>query len=332
MILTAYNEDVQRYIQGTKLNQATKEKYLTNLKNSIIATGKSFAKMFSGKKQIVLDEIMYLVSTKGIWKIGAQSLADRCQCSISVVYKTVQAIKETDEILVARIANNRAGRYIFVLKSHPNFKEIMKEVFFLEDEPSLETVLETTQETGLENLETVEAVSVEGEKTTSNNINLNNNLIKQEKEYIKESIENELISVSSENISEKEMKHVNTYFTNEYQFSLYHWIKGGIYTPVMKRNASVIGLRLGSNVTLENYQCAIKVVNKMDKYIENGGKIDSIPAYFSDMYALEVKVYEYNLQQTTNVPECKESHTFYNWLEPHKGQPKNTFYNWLECY
>ncbi|RUU69350.1 HTH domain-containing protein, partial [Mesorhizobium sp. M7A.F.Ca.MR.362.00.0.0] len=76
-------------------------------------------------QKLVLDEIVYFLSGKGIWKIGADKLAERVGCSERTVYNAVRAIKQTGTILVCRLADNNAGKYIFVYKDHPNFDDIM---------------------------------------------------------------------------------------------------------------------------------------------------------------------------------------------------------------
>ncbi|PEQ44715.1 cytosolic protein, partial [Bacillus cereus] len=82
-----------------------------------------------------------------------------------------------------------------VLKTHPNFKTIMKEVFYIDADQIAELTAKQVAEQ--KNAETVEAVGLEDEKKSSNynnSINSSNSL-KQEKNNDRvsliESIENE---------------------------------------------------------------------------------------------------------------------------------------------
>lgn len=312
MLLTAYNEDVQNYIKGATLDQTKKTEYLMDLEKKVIESGNSFAKLFAGKKYRVLDEIIYLLSGKGIWKVGAQTLADRCECSLSVIHKTVRAIKDTNEILVCRIANNRAGKYIFVLKSHPNFKEILKEVFYIDELPGDDnkTSLETSQNTSLENAESLVAVSVEGEKSGSNNNNYNNNILKQEKYIIKDSIENDLKSVSKD--EKKELERVHNYYTNDYQFDLYREFKKSTYHEKIRNSISILGLRLGSNCTKERYIAATKVLFKINSSLNNDLLINkSVPALFDMMIEIELN----KPKQQPKIEKPFKPMPFYNWLQ-----------------
>ncbi|MGE7625102.1 hypothetical protein ACQKMD_19360 [Viridibacillus sp. NPDC096237] len=80
----------------------------------------------------MLDEIIYMTSGCGVWKMGSDTLARRAKVSQSTVFNAVRALKQTDLFVVGRLADDNAGKYIFVNKLHPNFEDIMKEVFFFE--------------------------------------------------------------------------------------------------------------------------------------------------------------------------------------------------------
>lgn len=316
--LTAYNKDIQKYVQGNGCSTKQKNEIIEQIENNLV--GMSFEKLFPtrSKRKEVMDHIIYLLSGNGICKIAAPTLAEKVKCSIRTVTDAVKNLKETGAVIVAGLADGK-NKYVFVLKTHANFKAIMEDVFYLNAEQIAEQTAEQIAEQ--ENAEPVEAVSTEGEKTSSNynnsfnSINSFNNLLKQEKENIKESIENELESVSSVTITEEEVKRVNTFYTNDYQHNLYHSIKGGQYTPDMKLCASVIGLRVGSNCTSEYYNCALKAAYKLNRFIMNGGTVEkSIPAMFTNIFADEIKSFEYQAKQQEEKKRAAAP-AFYNWLE-----------------
>ena len=134
--LTAYNQDVQRYLQGGKSTRLRKATIIDIIQESVLATGKSFDKLFpnKSKRKAVMDEIIFYLSGSGICKVAAETLAKNTEASVRTVYDAVKKLKETGEILVGGLADGK-NKYIFVLKSHPNFKEILREVFFIDELP-----------------------------------------------------------------------------------------------------------------------------------------------------------------------------------------------------
>ena len=305
-MLTAYNQDVQKYIQYSKLNKIRKDTMLDSIKEAVQGAGLSFSKLFPNKQKLVLDEIVYFLTGKGIWKIGADKLAERVGCSERTVYNAVRAIKKTGTILVCRLADNNAGKYIFVYKDHPNFEDIMKHVFYIDlYEENAE------QFAGLENSENDGGQALEGEIPSSNHIT---KLLKQEDIiYMQKSIELELLD--SKNDKKRELEHVHTYYTNEYQFKLYHSIKSADYHKEITDHASVIGLRIGSNASKDTYISAIKVLSKMNSYVTYHD-INSIPALFSSKLQEELNNIK-EVSKTTNkaIEGNRKVIPLYNWLE-----------------
>ena len=331
ILLTAYNLDVQRYMQGVKLNSKQKDIILNSIKQSVIESGKSFYELFPNKQYLVLEKITYLLSGCGLWKIGADKLAEDLGVSKTTVYNAVKAIKQTGKILVGRLADDGAGKYIFVLKDHENFKEILKEVFFIDELPVEEEQVEKSNKTdafeglseglsegqfvGLQNHESLEGVSLESENSHSNNINSFKSFnSKQEKNIIKDSIESELIEATKK---QKESEHLNTYYTNEFQFELYHAIKKHTYHEQIKNNASILGLRVGSNADKAAFLLAIKAIWKIDRFLRTGGTVDTtVPALFTKLYTDLIKEYSSKPSKsaTASVGPIKAV-PLWNWLE-----------------
>ncbi|WP_182103175.1 helix-turn-helix domain-containing protein [Niallia taxi] len=304
-MLTAYNQDVQKYIQYSKLNKIRKDTMLDSIKEAVQGAELSFSKLFPNKQKLVLDEIVYFLTGKGIWKIGADKLAERVGCSERTVYNAVRAIKQTGTILVCRLADNNAGKYIFVYKDHPNFNDIMKHVFYIDSYEE-----NAGQFAGLQNSEPID-IQGEGEENPSSNHIIK--LLKQDIIYMQQSIELELLD--SKNDKKRELEHVHTYYTNDYQFKLYHFIKSADYHKEINDHASIIGLRLGSNASKDTYISAIKVLSKMNSYVTYH-EINSIPALFSSKLQEELDNFN-KVTKTEN--EAGESNRkvvpLYNWLE-----------------
>ncbi|MDA2634964.1 cytosolic protein [Bacillus cereus] len=316
--LTAYNADVQKYMEQNRLSTQKKNEIIDAIRQRINDTNQSFESLFPSrsKRKDVMDHIFYLLSGNGICKISAETLASKADCSVRTVTATVRALRQTDEILVAGLADGK-NKYVFVLKMHSHFTAIMKEVFFINTEQNAEQIAEQ------KNLETIEAVSLKDEKTSSNYTNSINsfNSLKQEKNNdrvsLMESIENELIE--AQNDVKKEFERVHTYFVNEYQEMMYHTIKAGTYHPVLKANASIIGLRVGSNCDKGLFHLAFHALAKIDRFLKNNGTLtDSVQALFTKVYTTNIKL--------SSLPNKANTGSY----DIHKKEKPIIFYNWLE--
>lgn len=72
---------------------------------------------------------------------------------------------------------------------------------------------------------------------------------------------------------------------------MYHTIKAGTYHPALKANASIIGLRVGSNCDQSLFRLAFNVLGKIDRFLKNNGTLtDSVQALFSRVYSDNTKL------------------------------------------
>ncbi|WP_144506063.1 cytosolic protein [Bacillus mycoides] len=333
--ITAYNKDVQKYMQVNKLCSQKKSEIITAISKRINDNNQSFERLFpmGSKRKDVMDHIIYMLSGNGVCKISAETLARKADCSVRTVNATVRVLKETNEIVVAGLADGK-NKYVFVLKMHPNFTTIMREVFYIDTEQIAEQNAEQVAEQVAEqkNAETVEAVGLDGEKTNSNYTNSINsfNSLKQEKNNdivsLTESIENELKEV--QNNAQKEFERVHTYYVNEYQEMMYHTIKAGTYHPTLKTNASIIGLRVGSNCDKGLFCLAFNALGKIDRFLKNNGTLtDTVQALFTKVYSDNIKLSRAPKKANTNNSEASTPHAkvlFYNWLEADKSKEPST--------
>lgn len=131
--LTAYYQDIQKFIRTSEKVLITKNAIYAEIEHKAHSMGESIHTMFPRKQGDVLDKIIAHTKSTGIWTIGREKLAERTGCSVRTVANAVRSIKDTEMFIVARQANDHAGKYIFVLKSHPNFKRILRDVFFLSE-------------------------------------------------------------------------------------------------------------------------------------------------------------------------------------------------------
>ncbi|PGC85733.1 cytosolic protein [Bacillus toyonensis] len=329
--LTAYNTDVQKYMQKNRLSTQKKNETIDAMRKRIDDTNQSFESLFPSrsKRKNVMDYIIYMLSGNGICKIAAEKLADKADCSVRTVTATVRALKQTGELLVAGLADGK-NKYVFVLKTHPNFTTIMKEVFYIDAELNANQVAEQ------KNHETLETVRLETEKTSSNYNNSINSFssLKQEKNNdrvsLMESIENEL--EEAQNDIHKEFERVHTYFVNEYQEMMYHTIKAGTYHPILKANASIISLRVGSNCDESLFLLAFNALGKINRFLKNNGILtDSVQALFTKTYNDNIRLSKLHKKVYTgysDVHNKKTSFIFYNWLED--SGPKESSTNTID--
>lgn len=320
--ITAYNKDVQKYMQLNKLYSKKKTEIIEAIRQHVNENNQSFERLFpiGSKRKDVMDHIVFLLSGNGICKISAETLAHKADCSVRTVTDAVRALKQTGEILVAGLADGK-NKYVFVLKTHPNFTTIMKEVFYVDVDQIAE--LNAKQVAEQNNAETVEAVRLEDEKTSSNyNNSINSfNSLKQEKNNdrvsLMESIENELEEAQTD--VQKEFERVHTYYVNEFQEMMYHTIKGGTYHPTLKTNASIIGLRVGSNCDKGLFRLAFNALGKIDRFLKNNGTLtDSVQALFTKVYTTNIQLSKMPKKINASSSDVHNNETpiiFYNWLE-----------------
>lgn len=162
--LTVYNEKVQTYIAPP--NRKHKEQRLDAIIDFVRETGAIFEQLFTDAKKRVLDEILYLSSGSGICKIGGERLAEKCNVSIRTVRAAVAEIKKTGEIVVARLANEHAGKYVFVDVGHADYEWIMRDVFNVNARQDARHIAR------LENSASLERVGSEGENEALNGLTL----------------------------------------------------------------------------------------------------------------------------------------------------------------
>lgn len=342
MILTASNERVQAYLLGNIPPTTTaKKKRLEKFEKLLQTFGLFLSELFPNKQKNVLDEILYLTSGCGICKIGADRLAERAGVSERTVSTAVRQLKSTDQYIVARINSGHAGKYIFVDKLHPNFKEIMDFVFNLDAEQFAYPVASLQQ---AENLD----ITVSNNKKLDSNYSssfiktsflYNNNLLNE--------MDNEAIQEIQKAIDEEpvinldtQKEYLNEYATNEYQHLIFDTMRIFPLHKELENNLYKLSLRVGSNATIKEFNIAKNVMFELNmQLIQATTEIkNSVTALFSLLYkeALLNTNHSKELIEPNNT--VSSNAIFYNWLDERENydlQPKTQpnspfFYNWLD--
>lgn len=329
---TAYNHSVQSFMTTNKVKNSKKLKYqlFNEFKDRLEKGGRAYEELFPRVKTKVVEYIFFLTATSGIWKIGADVLAEKLGCSISSVYNTVMILKKTDTFVIARLANNGAGKYVFVSKLHPNFHKIMKEVFEL----SSEEIIALTPTIEINNSE--EKIDIKGQfKGLENSLKpdtagadssfspsyLFKSFLKQENKVILESTDKISIKKAIDNERPKsfsaQRETLIEFGANTYQMTLFELILEMPYAQDLKDQAYKIALRAGSDLDSTTFYKAKDAVNELAMRICNKEMdIRTFPALFEAIFKAylaenkisDLKILEIKTGERKVVP-------FYNWLE-----------------
>lgn len=305
--LTAYNQSVQSYItySGHRPNRTIKINRLDLLNEKIESEGLIFTQLFPRKKSIVLDEILYYLSANGICKVGADHLANKLNVSIRTVYDTVRSMKATNQFVVGRLADNGIGKYVFVDKLHKDFRNIMQQVFKMD---AVDVAIQFASHfAGLQKPKTIERVSVDSQKESPI---LNNK--KQANNYLYNQVKNVIESEVPKSINEQR-EYLNIYSTNKYQSMFFEFIQVMEYSDLIKNNAAILSLRIGSECTSERFMLAKDTIQALAIDLALGKQFESISAVFEG--ALQKAINESVLPENNQMEKKHNKVTFYNWLE-----------------
>ncbi|PGM97814.1 cytosolic protein, partial [Bacillus cereus] len=77
--ITAYNKDIQKYMQQNRLSSHKKNEIIDAIRNRVNDNNQSFENLFPAcsKRKEVMDHIVYMLSGNGICKISAETLANK---------------------------------------------------------------------------------------------------------------------------------------------------------------------------------------------------------------------------------------------------------------
>lgn len=312
-LLTAYNKDVQRYIQqGRRSGTKLKKTIMATIEESVIKSGISFESLFPSKtkRKAVMDEILFLLSGPGICKIESKTLAKKVDCSVRTVSDAVKNLKKTGQVLVCGLADGK-NKYVFVLKSHPNFRSIMQEVFFMKNAEQI-----AGQIAEQKYAENVDSTELDVGNMRSNSINSIN--LKQERSFIQHSIEND-IQVSEKDSTVTREKLVS-YTANKHQLMLFDNIMDYPFPQEIKDKAGILALRVGMDSDVKRSIHAFQLLGKIASNMTSGVDIRNVVAVFTegldkplDRYKdiKEKKSLEAN--KVLNIRKVKPV-PFYNWL------------------
>lgn len=319
MILTASNERVQAYLLGNIPPTTTaKKKRLEKFEKLLHTFGLFLSELFPNKQKNVLDEILYLTSGCGICKIGADRLAERAGVSERTVSTAVRQLKTTDQYIVARINSGNAGKYIFVDKLHPNFKEIMDFVFNLDAEQFAYQVA---------SLQQAENLDITVSNNTKSDSNYSSSFIKTSFLHNNSSLnemDNEAIQGIQKAIDEEpalnldtQKEYLNEYATNEYQHLIFDTMRIFPLHKELENNLYKLSLRVGSNATIKEFNIAKNVMFELNmQLIQSTTEIKhSTVALFSSMYKKALSNMDQSKENIKSNNTVSPNAIFYNWLD-----------------
>lgn len=325
--MTVYNQPVQKFMEThrDKEYRSIKYKMLSKFKEVLESFGKLYEQCFPRVKSKIVEYIFFLTSGAGIWKISAEAIAKKLDCSISSVYNTVSELKKTGLFVIARLANNGAGRYVFVNKLHYNFKKIMKEVFNLSDEEIDEMSIK-------KEVETVEEYKNEGhfkgQQSSANSCNargvrryfapyLFESLLKQEKISIPDSKEATSKKVNERPKSFEEQKDTLLAFgADSQQMMLFEIIHSWPYPQPIKDQGYKLVLRAGTDLSAEAFHRAKDAIHEVAmRIIRNQMTIRTLSGLFESIFK---NLLTNNVSMGTDIKErdskLRKRMPLYNWL------------------
>ena len=294
--MTVYNQPVQVFMEKNKDKNYRSIKYtmLRTFKEILVSIGKLYEECFPRVKSKIVEYIFFLTSGAGIWKISAEAIAKKLECSISSVFNTVNELKKTGVFVIARLANNGAGKYVFVNKLHYNFKKIMQEVFNFSEEEIDETIVEKKEETvkdcknkgqfkGQQSSEKLGHARGESRYFTPY---LFESLLKQEKICISDTKDLKLKEVLDRPKSFEEQKEaLMTFGADTQQMLLFETIHSWPYPQSIKDQGYKLVLRAGSDLSTEAFHRAKDAIHEVAmRIISNQMTIRTLPGLFESIF------------------------------------------------
>src|SRR5699024_1902940 len=106
--------------------------------------------------------VVYMASVGGICKIQSDKLAEKAGAKVRTVKDAVKNIKQLGCFVVGGMADGH-NKYVFVYKRHPNYREILANVFFV-DENEVTAPLTAHHIAQRENVKGTDMTGLEDEK------------------------------------------------------------------------------------------------------------------------------------------------------------------------
>lgn len=291
-----------------------RDSLMVQMKVKMQTIRKSFSSMFpnKSKRKDLLGHILLLTSVSGIVVVSGKKLAENVGCSVDYVYKSMPFIKETGEIIVTGLADGD-NKYVFILKSHENFPNILKDAFFMDiTEPTPEP---STEPKCAENAD-VTALN-DGNSEVQSFKSLQSFSSTQEKDIIRDSIESDFDSVL-ESPEETRAKLQQEYHVNSFQLQLFDYMMDMPFPSAVKDVAGILVLIAGNDCDAQKMVKARCLINKIVSNMINGVQIDNVKSVFRDGINKPLDRYaEVKAKYVQEAPPVRKVKPvpFYNWLE-----------------
>lgn len=306
-ILTTTNKRAQFYYNycGGSHSRQAKEKRMELLEESLNKQGLFVDELFPMKQGKMLDKIIYDTTANGICKIGSIKLAEYADASTSTVTNFNRNLKITGQFIIGRLRNNRTncGKLVYVDMLHKNFNDIMRDVFLLNTEQITELI--TKQDSS----KTSSAVSLEGNKSTSNIINsfnskqANNMYISKSYKAIQNEIEKE---------SNNSREYLLVYTSNPFQVAFYDFLNSLPLPSTLESFKTVLALRMGSDADIRVFNKAKILIVEMADRINSGYVYENPIAAFTGGL---LKALSYDSSGVeTDIKNNRSVPLFYDWL------------------
>jgi len=173
-----------------------------------------------------------------------------------------------------------------------------------------------------------DTIDVADDAKIGNAISLDLSELPLEKQ-VKDNIKTPVSESKNESLStEEQRQYVEKYATNEYQIATFRLIEAMPMASVIKAQAHVIALRVGSDATITDFIRAKTVLLNMSVATVEGTSFDNVVGAFTSAYnnAKERPIYK---PKSVEKPHGTKSVPFYNWLKERSHMSGRAIRNWI---
>ncbi|WP_456959181.1 hypothetical protein [Lysinibacillus sp. TE18511] len=173
-----------------------------------------------------------------------------------------------------------------------------------------------------------DTIDVADDAKIGNAISLDLSELPLEKQ-VKDNIKTPVSESENESLStEEQRQYIDKYATSEYQIATFRLIEAMPMASVIKAQAHIIALRVGSNATITDFIRAKTVLLNMSVATVEGTSFDNVVGAFTSAYNNAKERPSYKPESVEKPPGTK-SVPFYNWLKERSHASGRAIRNWI---
>jgi DNA-binding MarR family transcriptional regulator len=304
-----YNREREEAFKRGQVN-TLKKAQLAKIEELLASQGLGMDNLTEAEYRI-MNYITYNTCVTGVQAIGLDTIINRTGYKKTTVWRARVKLEKLGILEVGYLGNGQKGHYVFVLKTHKNYAEIMEKVFGIY--PQAEVVEKEANETSYE---TSNETSSKAETPCGS----------KEEGAEKVSTISSIISLDKKEINNNQLESFDVQdnqrakvYMSEKQVTMFHTIKAGDWIKPIKDNASKIVLRTGFEFEPIHVMRALKMME--EGIILFNEPVDSAPGLFEYYYNnVKANAMKKEQQKPSQVDQMKSKQSGfkrpnYNWLE-----------------